>query len=253
MLVSSSEFSAREFLVYEEVRWTYGEHLALVVDLAHALRVRGVAKGDRVAIAMRNFPEWSVAFWAAQALGAAVVPLNAWWLGVELAFAYSHSGAQVLIADRGRFDRIEPLLDSLLLRSVIVVRDEQGELPPGVEHWGDVGAASPGLSLPDALVEADDISTIVYTSGTTGTPKGAVHLHRNHCTSVMNNLLFMEVGRVMGATPPDRSTSRRRSRRHRCSRSRSSTSPVSSTSTCHCHRDRSWCSCTAGTWNARST
>ena len=77
VLVSSSEFSAREFLVYEEVRWTYGEHLALVVDLADALQVRGVAKGDRVAIAMRNFPEWSVAFWAAQALGAVVVPLNA--------------------------------------------------------------------------------------------------------------------------------------------------------------------------------
>ncbi len=87
VLVSSSEFSAREFLVYEDVRWTYGEHLALVVDLAHAMQVRGVAKGDRVAIAMRNFPEWSVAFWAAQALGAVVVPLNAWWLGAELAFA----------------------------------------------------------------------------------------------------------------------------------------------------------------------
>ncbi len=114
----------------------------------------------------------------------------------------SDSGAQVLIADRERFDRIEPLLDSLRLPSVIVVRDEQGELPPGVERWNDVCGGFAGRSLPDALVEADDISTIVYTSGTTGTPKGAVHLHRNHCTSVMNNLLFMEVGRVMGATAP---------------------------------------------------
>src|SRR5919198_6132902 len=87
----------RVFLVYEDERTTFEEHFRQAATLAHRLAERyGVRKGDRVAIAMRNFPEWVVAFWAAAAAGAIVVPLNAWWTGPELEYGLSDSGSKVV-------------------------------------------------------------------------------------------------------------------------------------------------------------
>src|SRR2546425_3760594 len=85
-----------DFIVYEDERWTFSRHYAAVSSVARWLTGEaGVAKGDRVAVAMRNFPEWSVAFWAAAAVGAIVVPLNAWWTGEELAYGLRDSGTKV--------------------------------------------------------------------------------------------------------------------------------------------------------------
>ena len=209
VLLFTEHFDDREFIVYQDVRWTYGQHLRMVAEFARYLSDGlGVVAGDRVAIAMRNFPEWSVAFWAAEAIGAVVVPLNAWWVGPELAYGIRDSGSCVLIVDSERLIRLQPLLDSLDLRKVIVVRGNDGEAPDGVDSWEQVCTGlDEDSNLPTARIGPDDPSTIVYTSGTTGKPKGALHLHRNHCTSVMNNLLFAEVGRVIaeaagGDAPP---------------------------------------------------
>src|SRR5207248_10997157 len=84
------------FLVYEDERMTFEEHFRAAASLATKLVDEyGVKKGDRVAIAMRNFPEWVLAFWAAAVAGAVVVPLHAWWTGEELAYGLSASGATV--------------------------------------------------------------------------------------------------------------------------------------------------------------
>ena len=103
VLELSAGHGDKTFLVYEDERLTFGEHFRLAAGLANVLIERfGVQKGDRVAIAMRNLPEWVIAFWAAIAAGAIVVPLNAWWTGPELAYGLDDSGTSVVFVDEER-------------------------------------------------------------------------------------------------------------------------------------------------------
>ncbi|HWG80794.1 MAG TPA: class I adenylate-forming enzyme family protein [Stellaceae bacterium] len=173
------------FLVYEDERLTYTEHYRRCAALAHALRGRyGIAKGDRVAIAMRNFPEWSVAFWAAAAVGAIVVPLNAWMTGPELEYCLADCGAGVLVADAERAERLLPHLAALRLRATIVTR-ATAPLPGGLVAFEQViGPIDATPALPPASIEPEDDATIFYTSGTTGKPKGALGTQRNICTNI---------------------------------------------------------------------
>jgi long-chain acyl-CoA synthetase len=134
---------------------------------------------------MRNFPEWSLAFWAAAAAGAVVVPLNAWWTAPELEYGLADSGTRVLFADAERAERLRPHYDALDLAGVVVARadDVQGD----EEDFGDVVAGAPDLdALPAVDLEPEDDATIFYTSGTTGKPKGALGTHRNICTNLMS-------------------------------------------------------------------
>ena len=126
MLELSALHGDKDFLVYEDERITFAEHFRAVAALAHALVDRfGVAKGDRVAIAMRNLPEWVMAFWASIAVGAVVVPLNAWWTGAELAYGLSDSGTSVVFVDEERRERILPHLGELPdLRTMVVCCEE---------------------------------------------------------------------------------------------------------------------------------
>jgi long-chain acyl-CoA synthetase len=174
------------YLVYEDERTSYEEHFQAAARLARALVDHyGVAKGDRVAIAMRNFPEWVVSFWAAAAAGAIVVPLNAWWTGPELAFALDDCGASVLFADAERAERLEPHLEDLGLHRVIVARAEGADVPH--DRFEEVvGEAAEPATLPEVDLGPEDDATIFYTSGTTGSPKGAVGTHRNICTNLMS-------------------------------------------------------------------
>ncbi len=162
------------FLVYEDERWSFADTMARVDALGAALVLRGVRPGDRVAIAMRNYPEWVVAFAAITSLGAISVSLNAWWTTEELDYALRDSGSSVVIADAERVARIAPLLGSLPLR-MLAVRT-QGALPACTERFED--AVVPGSKLPDVALHPDLDATILYTSGTTGHPKGAVSTHR---------------------------------------------------------------------------
>ena len=162
------------FLVYENERWTFTRFADEVDALAATLVERyGIAKGDRVAIGMRNYPEWVVAFAAITSLGAISVSLNAWWTEDELDYALEDCGARVLIADRERLERSEAARKRLDI-DVIVVRDETSA---DVDRWEDL--VVPGTPMPDVRIDPDDDATILYTSGTTGRPKGAVSTHRS--------------------------------------------------------------------------
>jgi long-chain acyl-CoA synthetase len=136
---------------------------------------------------MRNFPEWSVAFWAAAAAGAVVVPLNAWWTGEELHYGLADSGTTVLICDQQRAERIADYLTYLPdLRTTIVVRADGPDLPLGMLPYEQVlgeAQSSGDAVLPEVGLATDDDATIFYTSGTTGRPKGALGTHRNICTN----------------------------------------------------------------------
>jgi long-chain acyl-CoA synthetase len=99
---ASRAHGERDYLVYDEDRYSYTRAHARTGALARRLADLGVRRGDRVAIAMRNYPEWVLTFWATVATGAVAVPLNAWWTASELAYGLSDSGARVLVADGER-------------------------------------------------------------------------------------------------------------------------------------------------------
>jgi long-chain acyl-CoA synthetase len=198
----SLEFGDREFLVYGDTRWTYTDHGVRVRRLAAALRADGVAHGDRVAIAMRNYPEWVLAFWTVQSIGAVAVPLNAWWTEPELAYAVADSGATVVIADDERLARLAPSVAERGLRAYVV--RARGDVPDGVVRLDEViEADGDPPPLPDVAIDPDDPSTIMYTSGTTGAPKGAVQTHRNHCTNLMNTAFGGALAAAVNADAAD--------------------------------------------------
>jgi long-chain acyl-CoA synthetase len=205
VLEASKQFAGRDFLVYEDEHWSFERHYAEVAHLAGVLRTRfGIRKGDRVAIAMRNFPEWSIAFWAATAAGAVIVPLNAWWTGPELEYGLSDSGTAVLFVDGERLDRIEPHLDALPgVGAVVVARDDRAALPDRAERFADVLGDAPADAEPPADVELapEDDATIFYTSGTTGQPKGALGTQRNICTNLLS-LAFSASRAAMRSSDP---------------------------------------------------
>ncbi len=186
--------AGKDYVVYEDERYTYDEIDAQVRALAHHLRdVHGVGSGDRVALAMRNYPEWVVGYWATIAVGAAVVGMNAWWTPTEMAYGLTDSKPKVLIADDERLERVVQVLDEVRAVAplhVLAVRTDR-ELPENASRWADViDPANAPAGLPDATIDPDDDATIFYTSGTTGFPKGAQLTHRGSVHNVMN-LAFM--------------------------------------------------------------
>jgi acyl-CoA synthetase (AMP-forming)/AMP-acid ligase II len=190
----ASAYGDADYVVYEDERFTYAESDAIVRALAHHLRdVHGVVAGDRVAIAMRNYPEWVFSYWAIVSLGAACVGMNAWWTPDEMKFGLSDSRPKVLIADGERVERVLPALEELRTDAplhVITTRYD-GELPSDASRWSDVvDPASAPSTLPDADIDPDDDACIFYTSGTTGKPKGAQLTHRGSVHNLLN-LAFM--------------------------------------------------------------
>ncbi|MDQ4420982.1 class I adenylate-forming enzyme family protein [Sphingobium sp. DEHP117] len=184
----------RDFVVFEGDRISYRDWYNATAHLSAALIASGIQKGDRVALAMRNLPEWPVAFFAASATGAIVVPLNAWWTGRELRHGLEQSGARIVICDGERWDRIHPEFDGLPnLEKAFVCRTDE---PPRAHHavrMEDVlGVPSryrdlPDADLPDIAIRPDDDATILYTSGTTGLPKGALATHRSNLMHIFGS------------------------------------------------------------------
>ncbi len=186
----SAQFADRPYIVFEDETITYGEAHAMVRSLAHYLvDEHGVGAGDRVAIAMRNYPEWALAYWATIAIGASAVGVNAWWTASELEYALSDSRPKVLIADDERLARVLEVLPAVRAEAplhIISVRSER-DLPDDASRWADhvVVSGAPD-DLPAAEIAPDDDVCIFYTSGTTGFPKGAQLTHRGSVHNVLH-------------------------------------------------------------------
>jgi long-chain acyl-CoA synthetase len=187
----------RDYIVYQDERVTYTAMLRAVEHFAATLRDKyGITKGDRVAVVMRNYPQWPVAFYAALSLGAIATPMNSWWTGEELQYGLSFAGVKAAVVDPQIYERIHEHMEELPdLKHVIIARD------PGDEHnhpcvstmeesigpansWADL----PELGMPAVDVGPDDDATIMYTSGTTGKPKGALATHRAVIANMFNSM-----------------------------------------------------------------
>ncbi len=174
----------KDYLVYEDERYTYADIHAQVRKLAAHLVANGVTPGSRVAIAMRNYPEWVVGYWAGVSVGAAVVGMNAWWVVDEMEYALNDSEPRVLIADDERLERLLQMPSQRPMH-IIAVRTDRA-VPGEGSTWGAImSAADPG-SLPAVDIDTDDDATIFYTSGTTGFPKGAQLTNRGSVHNILN-------------------------------------------------------------------
>ncbi|WP_235736416.1 class I adenylate-forming enzyme family protein [Nocardioides alcanivorans] len=186
----SPEFGDREYLVSPRLRLSFTEHHTRVAALATALRDEyGVTKGDRVAICAANTPEWVMTFWATLSLGAITVGVNAMGAAPELAHAMELTEPTVIVADARRRE--------LLAGADVPVLSVEADVPRLIE-------AHRGAPLPEVDVAEDDPAVILFTSGTTGRPKGATHSHRNMVAAVWFHLLNDAVAAEMGMPLKDR-------------------------------------------------
>ena len=182
MWLMSAGHGDKDYLVYGEERITYAEAHRQVAQIASWLREQGVEPGDRVAIAMRNYPEWMLAYWACVSTGVACVGMNAWWVGPEIVYGIEDSDPKVVIADTERLAAMMAVKDELGERTFVGVRVD--DLPPGVVPWAEITVGE--ASLPEVTVDPDTDACIFYTSGTTGRPKGAQLTHRGCVANVMS-------------------------------------------------------------------
>lgn len=192
-----------DFVVYQDERMNYSAFCDRTNRLAHAMvRDLGVGPGDRVAIAMRNYPELVLLMMAAASVGAVVVPVNAWWTADELEYAFGDCGTRLCFADAPRAERVRGFAARLGV-TLIGVRDGEGVTGRGLSAL-EVGA--PDATWPDVPIAADDDFAIMYSSGSTGHPKGVVLTHRGSINAVMTWALGGLVGRMMteaaGGMPP---------------------------------------------------
>jgi long-chain acyl-CoA synthetase len=182
--LSTLPYAERDYLVYGDERITYGEAHKQVASIANWLLANGVKPGDRIAIAMRNYPEWLLAYWAGVSIGVAVVGMNAWWTTEEMAYALKDSAPKVVIADPERLARIAQRPEMAAGMTLVAVRAEPSA---GTVPWSDLIAV--GGDLPAIAVDPDADACIFYTSGTTGFPKGAQLTHRG-CIANLMNMMF---------------------------------------------------------------
>ncbi|MFC8586677.1 class I adenylate-forming enzyme family protein [Streptomyces sp. NPDC057217] len=178
-------YGDRTFLVHEGVRTGYREFFDEACGLARRLVGEyGLVPGDRVVVAMRNLPEWQVAFWAAQLAGLVAVPLNAWWTEGEFAYALDDCAPRALLVDGERAGRTRAWARERKVPGIVF----RGPAEEGFDAY--VPDRDPYLGPPPVDVLPEHDSTIVYTSGTTGRPKGAVATHLAQAGAAMNPRYF---------------------------------------------------------------
>ncbi|MET7496389.1 class I adenylate-forming enzyme family protein [Streptomyces sp900116325] len=179
-------FGDQPFLIAAEGSYSYAEFFAAASALACRLtEVYRLRPGDRAVVAMRNHPEWQIAFWAAQLAGLVAVPLNGWWTEDEFTYALDDCGPRVLLVDGERLPRVSAWAEKTEAR-VVVFHGRDCEVPQGAERYEDLPAPDPLAAPPEVEIRPEDDATIIYTSGTTGRPKGAVATHLAQVGAALN-------------------------------------------------------------------
>ena len=186
-------YGDQEYIVYGEERYTFAQAGQIVANFSAWLQGRGIGSGDRVAIALRNYPEWIFAYWGVIAVGGVVVGMNAWWVADEMAYALSDSEPKILIADDQRLATFADIATDFPDLTVIAVREPSS--PVVAVPWET--AVSEVGELPTTPIDPNDDACIFYTSGTTGRPKGAQLTHRGCVHNIMN---VAAMGQIFAST-----------------------------------------------------
>lgn len=181
LFAPAREHGDKTFLVYQDEEISFTEFFEKADAIANQLISEGIGKGQQVAIAMRNYPEWMMAYTGIALSGAVVVPLNSWWQGEELAYALQDSKAIKVFCDQQRYDSIADKIDDLGVSAVIARPESETSL-----SFGKYAAHQLGSAAPEIDVDTEDTAMIMYTSGTTGKPKGAESSHRSICQAIFN-------------------------------------------------------------------
>ncbi|WP_250291229.1 class I adenylate-forming enzyme family protein [Streptomyces atroolivaceus] len=178
-------FGDQPFLISGERAVSYGEFFAAASSLARRLTESyGLRPGERAVLAMRNHPEWQIAFWAVQLAGLVAVPLNTWWTEGEFGYALEDCEPTVLLVDAEQLPKVADRGRKAGAR--FVVFHGEGALPAGAEWYADLPEPDPAAAPPDVEIRPEDDATIIYTSGTTGRPKGAVATHLAQAGAALN-------------------------------------------------------------------
>ena len=205
----SETVSELPFLVYEDESLSFDEVWRTASRMARILvEEYGIKHGDRVAISMRNYPEWILAFEAITAIGAIAVAMNALWQPGEMAYGLEDSGARVLLADDERLERLSQC-DALpeSLEGIVCVRTENLYGLKGARKLTELLEAYPDGPMPEAEIHPNDDATIFYTSGSTGHPKGVVACHRNIISALLSWELDMRSDLLVKGQAPSESSS----------------------------------------------
>ncbi len=181
-------YADRTYLIYEDEQWTYAQAQAETASIANWILAQGVKQGDRVAIAMRNYPEWMLTYWALVSIGVTVVGMNAWWVSEELKYGLEDCEAKILICDKERLANFEPIKQHFPDMKLVGVRLDTPQA--GVTDYATLKAF--GGDMPEVQIDGDEDACIFYTSGTTGRPKGA-QLTQRGCVMNIMNIAFMNL------------------------------------------------------------
>ncbi|MEZ5847412.1 MAG: long-chain-fatty-acid--CoA ligase [Geminicoccaceae bacterium] len=174
-------------LVFEDRRWTYSEWLGRVRRFAQALSDMGVRPGDRVAFYVSTSENSVTTYFACQFLGAVAVPMNFRLSPGEAAYILQDSGARVLIYGRNLTENALRIASQI--RSVhdyVGCAYDKDNIPEGHLHFDTLAEETVDRDEPRPVPAGDSISSLVYTSGTTGRPKGVIHTHTNDIAIAMN-------------------------------------------------------------------
>lgn len=194
LLAASAAHGDKDYIVFSDGRrWSFRDHLADVASVAAALRDRyGIGHGDAVAILSANTPEWILTYWATVSLGAVVIAMNGWWAEDEIEYGLDLSKPKLLFADRKRMERLDGFRDRC---EIVCFEDEFESL---IRH-------APGAPLPSTPIAEDDPCLLLFTSGTTGRPKGALVSHRTLVAFTMSSFYIGARRAILepatGATP----------------------------------------------------
>lgn len=192
------------FLVYENERLTFNETYKRASELAMLMVEKyHIQPGERVAISMRNYPEWILAFMATTSIGAIAVAMNALWQPDEMAYGLNDSGAKLLFADAERMQRLAEVRDQVAIETIAVRTAGDAHSVALDDLLQQLRASGRPIAMPTQAPQPEDDATLLYTSGSTGHPKGVASCHVNIISALMSwELDQLTVAKLLGDDLP---------------------------------------------------